>query len=42
MVSASTENLENDKTTFRDELQRSVLVRMNPELPTAIQLTSNY
>ena len=32
MVSASTENLENDKTTFRDELQRSVLVRMNEQI----------
>ena len=51
MVSALTENLEKDKTTFRDELQRSVLLRMkennlkikpNPELQTAIKLTSKY
>ena len=32
MVSAWTENLENDKTTFRDELQRSVFVRMNKQI----------
>ena len=32
MVSASTENLEIDKTTFRDDLQRSVLLRMNEQI----------
>ena len=32
MISASTENLEIDKTTFRDELQRSVLLSMNEQL----------
>ena len=32
MVSASTENLENYKITFRDELQRSVLLRMNEQI----------
>ena len=50
MVSASTEIRINEmnKTTFRDELQRSVLLSMNeqiedqPELQTDIKLTSNY
>ena len=32
MVSASTENQEIDKTTFRDELQRSGLLRMNEQI----------
>ena len=32
MVSASTENLEIDKTTFRDELQQSVLLSMNEQI----------
>ena len=32
MVSDSTENLEIGKTTFRDELQRSVLLRMNEQI----------
>ena len=41
MVTASTENLENDKTTFRDVLQQSVLLRTKeqiedqPEIRTA-------
>ena len=37
MVSASTENIENDKTTFRDELQRSVLVRMNEQIEDQLE-----
>ena len=32
MVSASTENLEIDKTTFRNELHRSVLLRINEQI----------
>ena len=52
MVSDSTEKIINEmnKTTFKDELQRSVLLSMNeqiedqptPEFQTAIKLTSNY
>ena len=32
MVSASTENLENNKSTFRDVLPRSVLQRMKEQI----------
>ena len=32
MVSASTESREIDKTTFRDELQPSILLRMNEQI----------
>ena len=32
MVSASNENLDIDKTTFRDELQPSILLRMNEQI----------
>ena len=32
MVSASTQNIEIYKSTFRDELQRSVLLRMNEQI----------
>ena len=32
MVSASTENLEHDKTTIRDVLQRSVLLRKKEQI----------
>ena len=50
MVSASTEETINEinKTTFRDEVQWSVLLSMNeqiedqPESRTAEKITSNY
>ena len=37
MVSASTENLQNDKATVRDELERSVFVRMNEQIEDQLE-----